>query len=122
MRSSPVVHLLESNDPPDEREVALIHQFLHEIRQSLDEMKALPYPGPELDGLDRSFQAHLALLSLIRSIPGELLSHIFTYVSDRRKVGRCVIYVPPWRLGHICRSWRNAALSTQFLWRHIVIY
>ncbi|KAJ7617790.1 hypothetical protein FB45DRAFT_1063396 [Roridomyces roridus] len=122
MPSSPVVHLLESNDPLDERETALIHQFLDEHRQQLNEMKALPFPRPELDELDRSFQAHLALLSLVRHIPGELLSHIFTYVSHERRVGPCRIESPPWRLGHICRSWRNAALSTPFLWRHIRIH
>ncbi|KAJ7617772.1 hypothetical protein FB45DRAFT_1102980 [Roridomyces roridus] len=122
MSSSPVVHLLKSNDPPDEREAALIHQFLDDHRQQLDEMKALPFPSPALDELDHCFQAHLALLSLIRRMSGELLSEIFTYVSHERKVGRCRIASPPWFVGHICRSWRNAALSAPLLWRVITIH
>ncbi|KAJ7617770.1 hypothetical protein FB45DRAFT_214534 [Roridomyces roridus] len=122
MQSSPFVHLLESNDPPDEGEAALIRGFLDENRERMDEIRAMPHTAPELDELERSLEAHIALLSPIRRVPGELLSEIFTHLSYKRKVGSRRIDAPPWLVGNVCRSWRNAALSTSILWRFIKIY
>ncbi|KAJ7617797.1 hypothetical protein FB45DRAFT_840634 [Roridomyces roridus] len=122
MQSSPFDPLLESNEPPDEREIGLIRRFLGEKRERLHEVKSLPYPTPEINELECCIEAHTALLSPIRRIPGELLSEIFIHLSYKRKVGRRNIDAPPWLLGHVCRGWRNAALSTSILWRLVKIY
>ncbi|KAJ7617774.1 hypothetical protein FB45DRAFT_1102984 [Roridomyces roridus] len=122
MQSSPFVRLLESNDPPDEGEIVLIRRFLDENRARLDELRTMPQSTPEVDQLERCIQAHTALLSPIRCVPGELLSEIFTYSSYKRKVGTHRIDAPPWPLGYVCRTWRNAALSTSLLWRRLTIY
>ncbi|KAJ7617769.1 hypothetical protein FB45DRAFT_756394, partial [Roridomyces roridus] len=101
--SSELLHLLASNDVPNDQQVVAIRQFLAENHEEGDSMLA-----------------YKAVLSPVRRTPAELLAEIFSHVSAQRgvrtHVGTYMIDAPPWRLGHICRTWRNAALSSPRIW------
>ncbi|KAJ7607923.1 hypothetical protein FB45DRAFT_1130630 [Roridomyces roridus] len=75
----------------------------------------------ERDALDDCIQKHTSVLSAVRRIPPEVWAEIFAQISCTRRVGTHTIYSPPWVLGHICRSWRDSALSNPFLWCSIDI-
>ena len=67
-------------------------------------------------------------LSLIHSFPPEILAEIFSYFkrnwfddhsrsARQRAYGRDEIFLPT----HICRHWRQVALSTPPLWNHVFV-
>ncbi|KAJ7186158.1 hypothetical protein C8R46DRAFT_390974 [Mycena filopes] len=64
---------------------------------------------------------------VLERVPTEILCEIFrlTLPWDRRIPRRSqineVVYAPPWRLGVVCRRWRESALGDSSLWTRIVI-
>ncbi|KAF8207902.1 hypothetical protein K438DRAFT_1814572 [Mycena galopus ATCC 62051] len=59
----------------------------------------------------------------IHRIPTELVCEIFTLTLPyTRRVGDQSLEQPPWQLGHICQSWRAAALANPLLWSTIALY
>ncbi|KAJ7849228.1 hypothetical protein B0H14DRAFT_2765795 [Mycena olivaceomarginata] len=59
-------------------------------------------------------------ISAIYRIPNEILCEIFT-LTYMRRVGDHINEEVPWRLGHICRVWRAAALGYPSLWSSITL-
>lgn len=62
----------------------------------------------------------LAAASSLRSMPPEVFAEIFSYFKSEiwsmgSNPARCEIM----RLTHVCRQWRQIALSIPFLWKHI---
>ncbi|KAF7362732.1 hypothetical protein MVEN_00622500 [Mycena venus] len=59
----------------------------------------------------------------IDRIPAELLCEIFTLTFPyMRSVGKYLIEQAPWRLGHVCQTWRVAALANPLFWSSITLY
>nr|GAT56660.1 predicted protein [Mycena chlorophos] len=75
--------------------------------------------GEHSDELAEDLRRHRAILSPIRELPAELVCTLLglTLPVDDDPDGLRV----PWRLGHVCRRWRQAALSYPALWSCIVV-
>ncbi|KAJ6545398.1 hypothetical protein B0H19DRAFT_999131 [Mycena capillaripes] len=136
--SSPdLTHLLKSNNPPRESEVPSIRAIISDGQDHLAPLNAqistLEAQIRDLNAILAEFvrrrdeavehiRQHRAILSPIRHMPTEVIQEIFTSLpsdpSDGEAAGN---KGPPWYLGHISRSWRNAALSFTPLWSAIVI-
>ncbi|KAF8979966.1 hypothetical protein BDQ17DRAFT_1264226, partial [Cyathus striatus] len=58
-----------------------------------------------------------SLLSPIRKVPDEILSHIFMLVSNHSTID-IIDYIPGdiWDLQRVCVRWRNIVRSTSSLW------
>ncbi|KAJ7358120.1 hypothetical protein DFH08DRAFT_439309 [Mycena albidolilacea] len=90
-------------------------------------MSTIPHPTNDLD---RGFatleisptpaETEVENISAIHRIPTEILCQIFTLTYTRR-VGDYITEEVPWRLGHICRVWRAAALGYPSLWSSITL-
>ncbi|KAF5312491.1 hypothetical protein D9619_002332 [Psilocybe cf. subviscida] len=119
--SDKFLHLLKSNSPPTEEESRLIRDL---IRDMDAERKALltkktrggrgfwPWRKTNVDGriwkLTEKIRRHSSILSIIRTIPAEIVQHIFL-LSD----------ASPWALSGICRDWRDYACSFPLLWNKL---
>ncbi|CAA7267221.1 unnamed protein product [Cyclocybe aegerita] len=135
--ASPVPHLLKSNAPPTEAETAEVRHAIDNVSTFLISTMAdsdhganpTEKAGPSEHGVlgtqDPHFvqkstefiRDHKALLSPLRRLPPEVLAAIFDhYISPFPSLDR-VQY--PWTPSHVCRAWREAALSHPHLWSHI---
>ncbi|KAK0232811.1 hypothetical protein IW262DRAFT_1326883 [Armillaria fumosa] len=85
-----------------------------------------------LDGqakVTENLRAAETLLNPIRSIPDDVLRHIFSFcvhetygiLIPRVAFNSLDSRNPPWTLSQVCRSWRRVALSTATLWRCLSI-
>ncbi|KAJ7715835.1 hypothetical protein B0H16DRAFT_263173 [Mycena metata] len=128
--------LLTSNDPPLETQIQTIEDFilagstrLAALDDQIESQRACSTATvgliTERDALDQSVREHNAVLSPIRRIPTEILFHIFLLTLPHTKrvpgvMGRKQnIPAPPWRLGHVCKHWRDCALAYRRLWSTI---
>ncbi|KAJ7635674.1 hypothetical protein DFH06DRAFT_1479007 [Mycena polygramma] len=117
-------HLLESNDVPSDSDTPLVTARLSAEQEQVD---ALDPQIAELEvTLDRlvrrrqklveSIRKHRAVLSSVRRVSPELLCEIFAL----KRLGEEPVKAP-WRLGHICQSWRRAVLGNPFFWNSVTI-
>ncbi|KAJ6506278.1 hypothetical protein C8R47DRAFT_112426 [Mycena vitilis] len=122
-------HLLTSNEPCLDSEVPHIQ---HAIDDSLGQIGQLDAQIGALQAQIRHLQTtleqcqrrrgevsetvrqHQSILSPIRRVPSELICEIFSWTWSGKKT--------PWNLGHICRSWRQHAVSYPLLWTFIAVY
>ncbi|KAF7372538.1 F-box domain-containing protein [Mycena venus] len=126
-----LIHLLQSNDPPQESQIPLIRDIISDDQNRIilmdAEIFALETQIHNLNAnLAQSLQKrndaavhahqHRSILSPIRRVPPELICEIFEILHDGKAGTR-----PPWSFGHICRSWRHIALSFEQLWSFIVV-
>jgi len=112
---SPVPHLLSSNATPTDDERKLI---LGAIEDAETQLGHLPTQQPDAKRqvyLREFITIHRLLLVRIRSLPPELLQEIFLLYSET-STGYHRWVRPPFILGQICRSWRQAAISLPGLW------
>ncbi|KAK0440416.1 uncharacterized protein EV420DRAFT_1581841 [Desarmillaria tabescens] len=125
--------LLECNDSPLEIErvsllateaessglLVILKEKINNVQQMLNIL---------LDGqtkVTENLQAAKTLLHPIRSIPDDVLCHIFSFcvhevydLLDEDAVHNSLdSRKPPWTLSQVCRSWRRVTLSTASLWR-----
>ncbi|KAJ7850321.1 hypothetical protein B0H14DRAFT_2509545 [Mycena olivaceomarginata] len=131
--SSPpdLIHLLQSNDPPQESQIPLIRDMISDDEKRIllmdAEIIALETKIHNLNAnLAQSLQKrndaavrahqHRSILSPIRRVPPELICEIFELLHDGKAETR-----PPWYFGHISQSWRHTALSLEQLWSFIVV-
>ncbi|KAK7006384.1 hypothetical protein R3P38DRAFT_2728647 [Favolaschia claudopus] len=78
----------------------------------------------EMALVDRTLTTVLERVSHIFRIPREILTEIFRWTlwpEYTRVVGIRIVPIPPWKLGHICRYWRETAQADPRLWSDIVI-
>ncbi|KAJ7090177.1 hypothetical protein C8R44DRAFT_438972 [Mycena epipterygia] len=125
--SSPdLTRLLTNNDVPPESALPHIHRIitneLHLIDVldiQIDHFQAtIAHLLQRRDAATECARQHQAIISSVRRIPPELICEIFALSTTERRSGG---NMPPWRLGHICRSWRQSALSYPLFWRSIDI-
>ncbi|KAK0440838.1 hypothetical protein EV421DRAFT_1960830 [Armillaria borealis] len=85
-----------------------------------------------LDGqakVTENLHAAKTLLHPVRSIPDDVLRHIFSFcvhevydlLEERDTLNSLDSRHPPWTLSQVCRSWRRVSLSTASLWRCLSI-
>ncbi|KAJ6561759.1 hypothetical protein B0H19DRAFT_909252, partial [Mycena capillaripes] len=126
---SPFTEILHTNAVPSDTECQRIRQLLvgpqKEVAGLTEEIDRVQILLKELEGkrdrLNDFIKAHTALLSPARRLPVDVVSDIFTAClpSDRNAImsaAEC-----PLLLCHICRAWRDVALSTPRLWASLHI-
>ncbi|KAJ7827644.1 hypothetical protein B0H14DRAFT_1228139 [Mycena olivaceomarginata] len=105
--------LLTNNDVPLESQIPLIRDIISDGQTEFDELEAiLAQLIPRRNEVAERVRQHRAVLSAVRRVPPELIGDIFALtLSDNDDAAGATANKPPWYLGHICRSWRHAALS-----------
>ncbi|KAJ6563980.1 hypothetical protein B0H19DRAFT_1258501 [Mycena capillaripes] len=126
-----LLHLLRSNEPPQEAQIPGIRDIISDDvnRISLMDAEILSLQSQirNLNAtLTQSLQKrndatlhalqHRCILSPIRRVPPELISEIFDLVCGGETGKRL-----PWYLGHVSRSWRHTALSLGHLWSSVTV-
>ncbi|KAK6980669.1 hypothetical protein R3P38DRAFT_2664934 [Favolaschia claudopus] len=74
--------------------------------------------------VDRTLNTVLKKVSHISRIPCEILAEIFRWTlwpGYTRVLRGREVAIPPWKLGHICRYWRETAQADPCLWSQVVI-
>jgi hypothetical protein len=125
-----LTQLLTSNDVPIDSEVPVIQDIVSEGQKCVDtldvQLQALHTRLAELlqrrDEKAEHVRQHRAIISPVRRVPQELICEIFALtLSSGMLDDEDRALQPPWYLGHICRSWRHAAVSFCPLWSSITI-
>lgn len=116
--SSRLDQLLKSNDIPLDSEIPAIRKIIsdnqarvgtlnariHELQMAMEDLIA------ERDPIQEYVGQLAAVISPVRRMPPDVLGQIFTLtLPHTRRLGENLKRVnsAPWRLGHICRSWRD---------------
>ncbi|KAK0234509.1 hypothetical protein EDD85DRAFT_747926, partial [Armillaria nabsnona] len=66
--------------------------------------------------LNRTLAEYKRLLTLIHSLPEDVLGEVFLSAQSDNGYDVLHVSVPPWSLGHGCRQWRDVAVSFPSLW------
>ncbi|KAJ7444659.1 hypothetical protein B0H11DRAFT_2291217 [Mycena galericulata] len=127
--SSRLTYLLQSNDVPVADDIPAIRAIIFHnqarvgaLNAQLDALRTrVEQIEKERDEIEDTVRKQTAVISAVRRVPSELISEIFSLTPCTRRRADRKVTCPPWRLGHICRSWRNTALSNPFLWRSVEI-
>ncbi|KAJ7131369.1 hypothetical protein C8R44DRAFT_978242 [Mycena epipterygia] len=128
--ASRLAELLQTNDAPLESEIQAIRQILSDdearvgvLNAEIDLLRiAMEELVAERDQIQKCARKYAAVLSPVRRVPPELMGEIFSLtLPHTRQIEGIPVDCPPWRLGHICKSWRNWALTDPFLWCSIAI-
>jgi hypothetical protein len=118
--SSDVTRLQTSNDVPLDHEAISICHLIVEGQDRVDALNAaidmlhasVAQLVQKRDEAIQSVHDHKSVLSAARRVPPELLCAIFSMTSPcTRRVEGNNVHQPPWHLAHVCRSWRETALS-----------
>lgn len=116
---SPVPLLLSSNATPTEEERKAILATVEEAETQVARLSLTQVPDASqvkrLAALQEFIRVHRSLLVRIRNLPPELLQEIFMLYSET-STGYHRWIQPPFILGQVCRSWRQAAMSLPCLW------
>ncbi|KAJ7677038.1 hypothetical protein DFH06DRAFT_617394 [Mycena polygramma] len=118
-----LTHLLTGNNVPLDSEIPTIFAI---VSDGQEQLQAVDSQIADLEAtlaqlLQKRLQIaehvrqHRAILSPVRRTPPELLGDIFALTLSSHKH-------PPWYLGHVCRSWRLAALTYPHLWSSIALH
>lgn len=135
--SSAVARLLRSNDAPLESELPVICDIISDAQDriaALDaQIRQLQATIPQLiqrrDETIEHVRQHRMVLASVRRVPQELICEIFALsvahdraiaIEERLERGRMYL-THPWRLGLICRPWRQYAISYPPLWSYITV-
>ncbi|KAJ7761236.1 hypothetical protein DFH07DRAFT_815797 [Mycena maculata] len=126
--------LLTSNEVPLDSEIPFITQAISKEQAQVDVLNAQirrrsgphstgpPHLVQQRNEIAEDVRRHQAILSAIRHIPPELLCHIFSLATSATgRIGEDIVDIPPWDIIHVCRSWRQTALSYPVLWSVIEI-
>ncbi|KAJ6500545.1 hypothetical protein C8R45DRAFT_863155 [Mycena sanguinolenta] len=128
--SSPFQHLLHTNYVPTSEETAQIKALCANPLTELARLEAeISRAQAHLHKLQSSYRlvktgvdAHMALLSPMRTIPPEVLQLIFTMALPADRPAVMHASEAPVLLGRVCSRWRRIALATPNLWAslHVV--
>jgi hypothetical protein len=120
--------LLDSNEPPVDSDIPLIHSVVSETAMHLARLDAkiadLQFQLQALEAERRttsiSLEKNVAILSPLRRMPPEVLCEIFLWSlpSFNSAVNRVSLDAneSPWVLAQISHLWRAIAVSTPRLW------
>ncbi|KAJ6462158.1 hypothetical protein C8R45DRAFT_1080719 [Mycena sanguinolenta] len=122
-----IICLLNNNEPPLEADVPVVRHIISDAEERLHALDAriLPLQTALAQLVKRRTEVaehireHRAIVSPVRRIPPELICEIFDLATAESRSGPRA--KPPWRLGRICRPWRQSALAHPSLWNYIVV-
>ncbi|KAF7319585.1 hypothetical protein HMN09_00298600 [Mycena chlorophos] len=122
------LHLLTANEAPTTLEQTTLRSLLEDyqlradcLNAEIDHLEAsLGYLKAERDRVQAALVGVQTALSPVRQLPAELIAEIFLWVLKGYRPERRTR--APWHLGHVCRAWRNIALTLPRLWSKIVVY
>ncbi|KAF8992391.1 hypothetical protein BDZ89DRAFT_1030747 [Hymenopellis radicata] len=133
-RAPRVEELLRQNHPPLDVELADFRLVLDKSPEILQDLDAKIAQATEtlnhLKEARMAAESHLedakALIHPIRSIPNEVLAEIFMHSIPSWETGGVVVdslnpNTPPWTLTHVCRRWRELAISLPQIWAYIYL-
>ncbi|KAJ7648200.1 hypothetical protein DFH06DRAFT_573665 [Mycena polygramma] len=130
--SPELAHLLKSNDPPLESELPSIREAISDgqdrisvfdaqigtLKEQIHDLQsAILQLQSRRSEIVESIHQHQSITSPIRRIPAELVCEIFLLAWASEDA----VNKPPWYLGHICRLWRNYAVSYPALWISLTV-
>ncbi|KAJ7831133.1 hypothetical protein B0H14DRAFT_3143277 [Mycena olivaceomarginata] len=127
----PTGRLLCSNDAPLSTEITAIqrslsaqHARIKQLESEIQELRRVTEQRiRELQETEERAESYAAALSPIRRVPAETPSEIFALsLPYTRRIGEHSLEQAPWRLGHVCHRWREAAVGFPFLWSSITLY
>lgn len=124
---SPFEHLVAANYVPTEQEVGIISQLLLGPQHELDRMDGairdmehrLSQLRMRRDRLWISVSRHRGMISCARRLPDDVLQEIFIRTLPTSCLPTINVKRAPEVLTHVCRRWRELALSTPHLWSGI---
>ncbi|KAJ6563925.1 hypothetical protein B0H19DRAFT_1140008 [Mycena capillaripes] len=132
--SPDIDRLLRTNDVPLDSEIPVIREIISEDQDRIDaldtmmgaldaQIRHLQATRAQLaerrrETADHAHQFH-AIASPVRRVPQELICEIFALSTAQDRA--TLEATPPWRLGFICRPWRQYALSYPLLWSSLTI-
>lgn len=139
MTSTPSLwpHLLTSNASPQDNEACAIRQGIVRAEHKITKLAKIAGPLPAIEKELYNFRQipdlidfvdnHKAIVSLLRTLPPELLDERFLHIVpppnlDNGTKSRCIrpLFIPqPYAISQVSHSWREAALSTPSLWANI---
>ncbi|KAJ7246152.1 hypothetical protein B0H12DRAFT_768396 [Mycena haematopus] len=122
-------HLLNTNEPPQDSDLALIRPLAEKTAARLayleaerlrlkDQMKQLE---AEHAMLSKYQSQNTTILSPLRRIPLEILAEIFSCTLPRVPEAPPDIAESPWVLTHVSSRWRAVAVSKSSLWSQIYL-
>lgn len=116
--SSPINHLLLTNNPPLESEESIIRHIISitELKQTETD-KLINQLVNQRNDTQKIIDSHKAILSPIRRLPPELIAEIaFQTLAPHGLWVGLNTNTGPWRLAQICRIWRNVVTNLPKLW------
>ncbi|KAJ7461002.1 hypothetical protein B0H11DRAFT_2057755 [Mycena galericulata] len=122
--ASPFKHRLQSNYVPSPEEALKIRELCADPLNELSRLEAeISRTQTLLSSLQKShhrlrvsIEAHLALLSPMRSLPPEILQLIFINTLPYNRNAVMHASEAPVLLGRVCSGWRRIAFATPELW------
>ncbi|KAJ2928170.1 hypothetical protein H1R20_g8916, partial [Candolleomyces eurysporus] len=133
---SPFTHHFNTNYVPSDNEIPAIRDAMYRGEEVLNDIDQKSYEiERRMEELRRELQALaerretqkrevdelMALLSPIKRIDDDILTSIFLSVLDVVNCDHLNISKrhPAVVISHVCQRWRESALSTKLLWRHL---
>ncbi|KAJ7784619.1 hypothetical protein B0H16DRAFT_1271755, partial [Mycena metata] len=112
---------LKSNVAPLDSQIPFIRNFVSNEQNRVATLDAqienlqstLAQLTHQRDEAVERVRQHRAVISPVRQIPPELLCEVFISTLSDPSANKIK---PPWYLGHVCQSWRHAAVSHPALW------
>ncbi|KAJ7486623.1 hypothetical protein FB451DRAFT_1126873 [Mycena latifolia] len=131
LQDSPFQSILHTNTVPSDADCQTIRDFLTEPRKELADLSAeisrmqklIEELTQKQSALDDFINAHLAMVSPARRLPGDIVRAIFVACLPSHRNPVITSDESPLLLCQICSTWRCLALSTPRLWAavHVVL-
>ncbi|KAJ6595151.1 hypothetical protein DFH09DRAFT_1024997, partial [Mycena vulgaris] len=125
-----LAQLLTRNDVPQLFEIQSVLQVISDSQGRLNLLDAqiesvqatLAQLARDREETAGCLRQHKAIISPVRRVPPELLCEIFSLTLPWKKMFNDIeVLQSPWRLGHVCAPWRDAAIGYPPLWRVLEI-
>ncbi|KAJ6595040.1 hypothetical protein DFH09DRAFT_974224 [Mycena vulgaris] len=118
-----LTRLIASNDAPETSEIPSVLHAISDIQNRINTLDGqIAQISRERDEAVENLRQHKAIFSPVRRVPPELLCEIFLFTLPwYRNLDEVAVHQPPWRLGHVCASWRDVAIAYPPLWKFLQV-
>ncbi|TEB40181.1 hypothetical protein FA13DRAFT_1618586, partial [Coprinellus micaceus] len=108
-----VCRLATTNAPATEHDAAFIREAIDKLSEESVELRLqLQTIDNRLHEIERNLKYLKPMVSPLRRMPVELLSHIFGYVLGGPRIDQSALV----KLCQVCKGWRDTAHSVPSLW------